>query len=101
TQIDDRLCLVHCRAVAAVIASCLGDDQAVLREAATLPEELEGYGCFDPAQTAWVAAAEEIEARISSGDVDGAGRRLAALETRSRRLERPRSLAAALRGRGL
>jgi DNA-binding CsgD family transcriptional regulator len=100
-EVGDRRYVLTCRAVAGVIASAVGDHALVLREIGTLPEELEAIGKCDRATVAWVAAGEEIEARVALGDLETARKRVDLHEQRSRALDRRRPLGVALRGRGL
>jgi DNA-binding CsgD family transcriptional regulator len=97
----DEITTLQCMAVAGVIEAGAADYRAVVREVGTLPEELEALGRLDPVRTPWVAAGEEIEARIMLGDLELARSRIDQLEERSRQLRRPRPLGVALRGRGL
>jgi DNA-binding CsgD family transcriptional regulator len=97
----DQIIIAGCRGVGGVIEACAGDYHAVVREVGTLPEELEALGRLDPARAAWVAAGEEIEARIALGDLELARKRVEQLEERSRHLDRRRPLGVALRARGI
>jgi DNA-binding CsgD family transcriptional regulator len=78
--------------------SC-GDMEAAAGRLGPLPERLQGIGIGDP--TVFPVVPEAIEAEIGVGALEHAQALVDGLEADGRRLDRPRALAVAARGRAL